>query len=100
MIDARHGRANPYACEGGLSPDEVLDVIEQARARFTVAGLVIASYDPSCDADGRIAEAAMRICTAGGPPAVPPAAGRQPTSRRRNGRRSRSRPGRSVPRSR
>lgn len=64
VIDARYGRANPYACEGGLSPDDVLRVIAEAGERFTVAGLVIASYDPSCDDDGRIAEAAMRIVRA------------------------------------
>jgi arginase len=63
VIDSRYGRANPYACEGGLSPDEVLDVIGRARERFTIAGLVIASYDPSCD-DGRIADAAARIVRA------------------------------------
>jgi len=61
VIDSRYGRANPFACEGGLSPDDILHVIETARERFTIAGLVIASYDPSCDPDGRIADAAMRI---------------------------------------
>ena len=61
VIDSRYGRANPYACEGGLSPDEVLRIIEQARERFSIAGLVIASYDPSCDGDGRIPDAAARI---------------------------------------
>ena len=61
VIDTRYGRANAYACEGGLSPDEVLDVIAQARSRFTIAALVLASYDPSCDTDGRIAQAATRI---------------------------------------
>lgn len=61
VIDSRYGRANPYACEGGLSPDDVLRVIDDARERFPVAGLVIASYDPGCDTDGRIAEAALRI---------------------------------------
>jgi arginase family enzyme len=64
VIDSRHGRANQYACEGGPSPDEVLRVIETARERFPVAGLVIASYDPSCDGDGRIAEAAVKFVRA------------------------------------
>jgi arginase len=61
VIDARYGRANQYACEGGLVPDEILRVIELARERFTLAGLVLASYDPSCDSDGRIAAAAREI---------------------------------------
>ena len=64
VIDARHGRANHYACEGGPSPDAVLAVIDEARARYPIAGLVIASYDPSCDGDGRIAEVAARIVRA------------------------------------
>ena len=64
VIDSRYGRANHYACEGGLSPDEVLRIIGDARARFPIAGLVIASYDPSCDTDGRIAEAAVRFVRA------------------------------------
>jgi len=64
VIDSRYGRANPFACEGGLSPDEVLGVIQSARERFTIEGLVIASYDPSCDGDGRIADAALRVIRA------------------------------------
>jgi arginase len=61
VIDARYGRANHYACAGGLSPDEVLQIIEDARQHFTIAGLVLASYDPSCDTNGTIADAAARI---------------------------------------
>lgn len=61
VIDSRYGRANAFACEGGLSPEEVLGVIDDARRRFPVVGLVIASYDPACDTDGRIADAALRI---------------------------------------
>ena len=61
VIDSRYGRANAYACEGGPSPDDVLRVIESAREQFPIAGLVIASYDPACDEDGRIAEAAVKF---------------------------------------
>jgi arginase len=61
VIDARYGRANHFACEGGLSPDELLHVLELARDRFPFAGLVLASYDPSCAGDARIAAAAERI---------------------------------------
>ena len=61
VIDSRFGRANHYACEGGLSPDEVIDVIRRAREHFEIAGLVLASYDPSCDGDGRIGDAAVQI---------------------------------------
>lgn len=64
VLDSRHGRANHYASEGGLSPDDVLRTIEQAGEHFTIVGLVIASYDPGCDEDGRVADAAVRIVRA------------------------------------
>jgi len=64
VIDPSFGRANQFAVGGGLSPDDVLRVIEDARQRFTLAGLVLASYDPSGDAEGRIAAIGARIVNA------------------------------------
>ncbi len=64
VIDPRFGRANHFAVGGGLSPDDVLRVIDQARERFTIAGLVVASYDPSGDPEGSIAAIGARIVTA------------------------------------
>ena len=61
VIDTSFGRANPFAVGGGLSPDDVLNAIELASERFEIAALVLASYDPSCDEDGRIAAIAARI---------------------------------------
>lgn len=61
VLDPKHGRANQYACDGGLSPDEVLHTIELARSRFPAAGLVVASYDPSCDPEGRVAAIVKRV---------------------------------------
>jgi arginase len=61
VIDPRFGRANQFAVGGGLSADDVLRVIDQARERFTIAGLVLASYDPSCDPEGSIAAIGARI---------------------------------------
>ncbi|HWW62370.1 MAG TPA: arginase family protein, partial [Thermoanaerobaculia bacterium] len=55
VIDPQFGRANSYAAGGGLSPEDVLRVIALARERFALAALVIASYDPSCDPEGKIA---------------------------------------------
>lgn len=66
VIDPAFGRANHYAVGGGLSPDEVLQMIELARRRFEIAGLVLASYDPACDPEGRIAAIAARIARAVG----------------------------------
>jgi len=61
VLDPRFGRANQYAVDGGLTPEEILRVIELAAKRLTIAGLVIASYDPSGDAEGRIAAIAERV---------------------------------------
>lgn len=61
VIDPAYGKANQYSVGGGLSPDEVLRVIALARKRFTLAALVIASYDPACDPEGRIAAIGARI---------------------------------------
>lgn len=61
VIDPRFGRANVYAAPGGLSPDDVVRVIDLAARRFAIAGLVLASYDPSCDPEGKIAEIGARI---------------------------------------
>ena len=63
VLDPRFGRANVYASPGGLSPDDVLRVIDLATRRFALAGLVLASYDPSCDPEGNIAEIGARIAT-------------------------------------
>jgi len=61
VIDPRFGRANGYAADGGLSPDDVLRVIGLAAQRFTIAALVLASYDPSCDPEGKIAAIGANI---------------------------------------
>jgi arginase len=63
VLDPRFGRANEYAADGGLSPDDILRVIEIAAGRFTVAGLVVASYDPGADPEGRVAGIGARIVT-------------------------------------
>jgi len=64
VIDPQYGRANGFAVGGGLSPDDVLRVVEQARERFPLAALVLASYDPSCDPEGKIAAIGARIVRA------------------------------------
>jgi arginase len=61
VIDPRYGRANQFAAPGGLSPEDVLGVIDAALARFELAALTFASYDPSCDEEGRIAAIAKQI---------------------------------------
>ena len=64
VLDPRHGRANEFAAEGGLSPDDIIRVIDIARRRFEIAALELASYDPSCDDDGRVARCGAAIVNA------------------------------------
>jgi arginase len=61
VLDPRHGRANEFAAEGGLSPEEILRVIAIAGRRFEIVALELASYDPACDADGRVARIGAEI---------------------------------------
>ena len=64
VLDPKHGRANEYAEEGGLSPEDILRVIDLARRRFEIVALELASYDPACDEDGRVARIGARIVRA------------------------------------
>jgi arginase len=64
VLDPRYGRANEFAAEGGLSPDDIIRVIDIARRRFTVVALELASFDPACDGDGRVAQAGAEIVRA------------------------------------
>ena len=61
VIGSEYGIANEYSAPGGLSPDELLRMLEQVRERFNVVALDLASYDPSCDRDGRILDCARRV---------------------------------------
>ena len=61
VLDSQHGRANELAADGGLSPVEILRVIAIARRRFEIVALELASYDPACDEDGRVARIGARI---------------------------------------
>jgi arginase len=78
VIDPSFGRANHYAAEGGLSPDDVLAVIAAAARHAPLAGLVLASYDPSCDPEERIAAIAAHIVRSAG---VSPASAERPARR-------------------
>lgn len=54
------GAANAYACDGGYTVDALLaaaDAIEHVR----LAGLSIASYDPTCDATGAVRGAVVEF---------------------------------------
>lgn len=67
VLDPKHGRANEFAADGGFSPDEILRIIAIARRRFEIVALELASYDPACDDDGRVARIGAEIVNATAP---------------------------------
>lgn len=61
VLDPAVGRANGYAVAGGLTTEEVCAVIAAVAARSRIVSLSMASYDPAVDADGAVADAALRV---------------------------------------
>ena len=57
VIDSKYGKANQFAVPDGLSPDDVVRVINICGERFEIAAIALASYDPSGDPAGAIAKA-------------------------------------------
>lgn len=67
VLDPKYGRANEFAAAGGMSPDEIQRVIDIAKRRFEIAALELASYDPGCDAEGRVATIGAELVRATAP---------------------------------
>lgn len=61
VLDTSEGRANRFAADGGLTVAELTTAIELACERLQVTAAAITAYDPSLDADGRIARAAAQV---------------------------------------
>jgi arginase len=57
VLDTSVGRANRFACPGGLSADELAAAMRMVRERFVVAGMGVSAYDPAFDTDGGILRA-------------------------------------------
>ncbi|MDQ3082629.1 MAG: arginase family protein [Gemmatimonadota bacterium] len=64
VLDTSVGKANSYAVSGGMTVDDVLEVMESARRRFDIVGASLTAYDPVVDPAGRIARAAIDIAQA------------------------------------
>lgn len=64
VLDPAHGRANPYAVAGGLSPAEVRATLEAVGRRLPIRALTVASYDPATDEAGTICAAALDLIEA------------------------------------
>jgi arginase len=52
---------NGFPAPGGLSAADVRDVVRQVGARFEIAAAAMTAYDPSCDPEGRVVEAARAL---------------------------------------
>ena len=61
VLDAAVALANSYALSGGLTLDDAEYSLAEIRARFRIAGITLSAYDPAGDADGRAAQAAIRL---------------------------------------
>jgi arginase len=54
ILDPSAGRANPWAVEGGLGTDELLQAIDAVRERFEIRAVAFTAYWPESDPDGAI----------------------------------------------
>jgi arginase len=62
--DARFGRANDWATDGGLGAIDYLQSVELVLSRCNVTSVSLASYDPSADTEGHIGASAIELAVA------------------------------------
>ncbi len=55
------GPANTYATRGGVTLEQVGDLITALAHRMPIAGMTISSYDPAVDASGAVRNGAVRL---------------------------------------
>jgi hypothetical protein len=63
MIDAAEGRANPYAVGGGVSIAQRVATRNAFGRELPIEALTLSAYDPTCDIDGRLIDAATAVAT-------------------------------------
>jgi arginase len=61
VLDPGEGEANVYAAPGGLRRAEILELLSRVRRLFTVVGACVSAYDPACDSDSRVRNAAIEF---------------------------------------
>jgi arginase len=61
VIDTSEGRANGWACGGGLSVNQLCDALELIGRSASIVAGAVTCYDPAVDMDGRIGRAVPRI---------------------------------------
>jgi arginase len=61
VLDPSAGRANPWAAEGGLRADELLQAVEAVGERFAIRAAAFTAYWPESDPDGAIPAIARAV---------------------------------------
>lgn len=61
VIDANEGRANSYAVGGGVSTKALVAACTALARELPVEALTLSAYDPACDVDGRVMDAAAAV---------------------------------------
>jgi arginase len=61
VIDTSEGRANGWACGGGLSLNQLRDALELIGRSVSIVAGAVTCYDPAVDMDGRIGRAIPSI---------------------------------------
>ena len=64
VLDPAYGRANAYAVAPGISPEELVAAVRAVTRKHELAALTLSAYDPSCDEDGRVRDAAKAVLRA------------------------------------
>jgi len=54
VLDISEGRANQFACPGGLTRAQLIDHVRTVGMHFHIGAAAITAYDPACDPEGRI----------------------------------------------
>ena len=64
VLDTSEGNANSFAVEGGLSLRELLDAIHAIGDVTRIRAVALTAYDPACDENGKMREAASTVIEA------------------------------------
>lgn len=61
VLDPEEAQANQYAAPGGLTVDQLQEVVQVIGERFEVHAAAITAYNPAYDGGGRTLRAAFRL---------------------------------------
>lgn len=64
VLDPSEGRANPYAVGPGITARQLVDTVRAVARDHELAALTLSAYDPACDGDGRVRDAAVEVVSA------------------------------------